>query len=254
MVDKLREKGITVRVLEDDEKPSTPDSIFPNNWFSTHTDDSLVIYPMYAKNRRDEVDKFYDAVHKIAREKSGKDRVLDYRDFARSNQFLEGTGSMVLDRENKIAYCALSPRSDKEVFEKFCSDLGYEGVSFRATQDGKEIYHTNVVMGVGKENVIICLEAIEQEHREELKNKILSSNKKIIEISLAQVKQFLGNTLELVGSEGKRYIAMSACAYNALTSEQREQIEQTCEIIHSPIPTIEFYGGGSVRCMLAEVF
>ncbi|PID82531.1 MAG: amidinotransferase [Clostridiales bacterium] len=255
LVEKLRSKGIKVNVLDDTSKPETPDSIFPNNWFSTHRDRFTIIYPMFAENRQQEVGKFIDKVVEISENKSKKEKIIDYRDYIAKKIHLEGTGSLVLDRENKIAYCTLSPRSDLELFNKFCEDTGYEGVSFRSYQDNIPVYHTNVVVSVGKENIIVCLEAItDLDERQMVKEKMLSSGKNIIEITLEQVKNYVGNALELVCENGEVIIAMSKTAYDALTREQREKIERSTEIVYSDIRTIEFYGGGSLRCMIAEVF
>lgn len=255
LVSKLETKGIKVNVFQDTPDPSTPDSIFPNNWFSTHENGNNVIYPMYAENRQSEVDKFIDNVIELGKMKSKKASLVDYRSYIEKKQFLEGTGSIVLDRENKIAYCVLSPRSDKELFLKFCEDNEFEPVAFNAYQEDIPVYHTNVIMGVGKENVIICLDSItDEKERNMVVGKIEEFGKQVIDISLEQVKLFLGNTLELVGEKGNRVIAMSTTAYKSLTPEQKSKIEESAEILHSDISTIEFYGGGSVRCMIAELF
>ncbi|MDI9472137.1 MAG: amidinotransferase [Tissierellia bacterium] len=257
LVKALREKGVTVNVLEDTPEPSTPDSIFPNNWFSTHEGGTMVVYPMFTENRQSEIAKFRSEVEEIAARKQQSEKlftIIDYSKNREREQILEGTGSMVIDRKNKVAYCVLSPRADKELFLKFCEDTGHKPVYFRAFQDGAPIYHTNVLMGIGGENVIICLDAICDEDRERVASSLREGGNNIIDITPEQVKNFLGNTLELKGGDGKNFIAMSDVAYNCLTPEQKEQIEKSTEIVHVDIANIEFYGGGSVRCMIAEVF
>ena len=257
VVEALEKRGVKVNVLEDTLDPATPDSIFPNNWFSTHEGGTMVVYPMFADNRQMEITKFRDQVEKIA-EESAKDetffKVLDYSKNAAKGKVLEGTGSMVIDRKNKVAYCALSPRADKELFLQFCEDTGHKPVYFVAEQDGVVIYHTNILMGIGEKNALICLESIEEGKREEVRKSLEEGGNNVIELSLVQIKNSLGNTLELKGSDGKNFIAMSQKACDMLTEEQRKQIEAETEIVAIDISTIEFYGGGSVRCMIAEVF
>ena len=258
LVDKLKARGVKVNILKDMLMPETPDSIFPNNWFSTHEGGSLVIFPMFAKNRREEVTKFRGQVTKIMNKLEavqGKEfKIHDYLSYIEEEKFLEGTGAMVIDRKNRIAYCALSPRADKDLFIKFCEDTNHKPVFFTALQDGIQIYHTNVMMGIGEENAIVCMESILEEDRDRVRNELVSSGKKIIEITLDQVKKFLGNTLELKGKDEKNFIVMSDTAYYSLTEEQKGEIMKKTEIVHANIETIEYYGGGSVRCMLAEVF
>ncbi|QNM15915.1 citrulline utilization hydrolase CtlX [Fusobacterium hominis] len=252
-VNLLKQKGINVHVIEDTPLPPTPDSIFPNNWFSTHEDKKLVIYPMFAKNRRMEIVKFKNKLIDIVGEKNIE--IIDYSEKVKDMIFLEGTGSIVLDRTNKKAYCSLSPRSDKNLFLKFCNDLGYKPVTFTSYQDGNEIYHTNVMMGIGESKAIICLDCIEDiNERKKVIDELKENNKEIIEISLEQVKYFLGNVLEVEGKDSKRYIVISKTAYNSMTKEQIKKIEKDTEIICADVSTIEYYGGGSVRCMLGEIF
>lgn len=257
LVDQLKERGITVHVLEDTLSPETPDSIFPNNWFSTHEGGTMVVYPMFTDNRQAEIAKFRRQVEEIASNKQADETVFTIYDYSLNRdrgQILEGTGSMVIDRKNKVAYCVLSPRANQELFLKYCQDTGHEPVFFRAYQDGAPIYHTNVLMGIGQDNAIICLEAIDEADRERVKQSLERGGNTIIDITPAQVKQFLGNTLELTGQDGKNFIAMSEAAYASLTPEQKALIEQSTDILHADINTIEFYGGGSVRCMIAEIF
>lgn len=250
-VNKLENVGIEVKVIEDTLNPATPDSIFPNNWFSTHEDKKVVLYPMYANNRRLEVFKFKDEMLKYVKPCD----IIDYTKEGLDNIFLEGTGSIVLDRKNKKAYCSLSPRSDRDLFERFCKDVGYKPVIFTSYQDGEKIYHTNVMMSIGENKAVICLDCITNvKERENVVNELKDGNKEIIEISLEQVKNFLGNVLEVKGKDEKRYLVMSKTAYDSLTLEQKNRIEKDTEILCTDVSTIEYYGGGSVRCMLAEIF
>lgn len=252
-VKQLRSKGVTVEIIDDTLDPSTPDSIFPNNWFSTHQNGKVVLYPMYAQNRRMELVKFKDRLLEIAKKEGTQ--VIDYSDRAEKNIFLEGTGSIVLDRINKKAYCSLSPRSDKNLFEEFCKDVGFKPVTFTSYQDGNKIYHTNVMMGIGENKAVICLDCItDKAERENVVKELKDGNKEIVEISLDQVKHFLGNVLEVKGKDGKRYIVISKTAYDSMTEDQIKRVEKDTEIICADVSTIEYYGGGSVRCMLGEIF
>lgn len=254
-VEKLKNNSIEVIVLQDTLVPHTPDSIFPNNWFSTHKNNTLVLYPMYAENRRlERTDKILDFVND---RKSLK--IIDFSENEMKNQFLEGTGSICLDRKNKIAYANISKRTNKQLFEEFCNKLGYKGITFSGFQtiNGKKapIYHTNVMLTIAENFAIVFLNAVEnEEERANLKNSILSSGKELIEISEEQTKNFLGNTIELKKSNGDKILVMSQTAYNALTDEQKNIIEKYDEILYVDIHTIETNGGGSARCMIAEWF
>ena len=254
-VEKLKNNSIEVIVLQDTLVPHTPDSIFPNNWFSTHKNNTLVLYPMYAENRRlERTDKILDFVND---RKSLK--FIDFSENEMKNQFLEGTGSICLDRKNKIAYANISKRTNKQLFEEFCNKLGYKGITFSGFQtiNGKKapIYHTNVMLTIAENFAIVFLNAVEnEEERANLKNSILSSGKELIEISEEQTKKFLGNTIELKKSNGDKILVMSQTAYNALTDEQKNIIEKYDEILYVDIHTIETNGGGSARCMIAEWF
>lgn len=257
VVKALEAKGVKVNVLDDTPDPATPDSIFPNNWFSTHEGGIMVVYPMFAENRQEEIVKFRETVEEIA-SKAAKDekifKVIDYSRNRERDQILEGTGAMVIDRKNKVAYCALSPRADKELFEEFCKATGHEPVSFVAKQDGGVIYHTNILMGIGEKKAIICLDSIQGDDKEKVRKKLEEGGNDIIELNFDQVTACAGNTLELRGSDGKNFIAISERAYKSLTDEQIKKIEETTEIVCVNIDTIEYYGGGSIRCMIAEVF
>lgn len=252
-VQKLTAAGIDVTVVQDTPAPHTPDSIFPNNWISFHADGSIVLYPMYAVNRRAERKQHVlDAVAS----KFAVKNTIDFTDSENEDHFLEGTGSMVLDRENKIAYACLSPRTDETVFEDWCRTMQYTPCSFYSVDEkGGEIYHTNVMMCVADKYVVICLDSIrDTTERNHVTNTILNSGKEIIEISYSQMNRFAGNMLQVQNKNGQRYLVMSSQAYHSLTPEQIKQLESYNSIIHSDLTTIETNGGGSARCMMAEVF
>ncbi|WP_272150290.1 citrulline utilization hydrolase CtlX [Tenacibaculum aiptasiae] len=256
-VDKLREKGIKVVVVQDTKEPDTPDALFPNNWISFHENGDVAIYPMFAKNRR--LEKREDVLDILEENGFEIKNVIDYSEAEEEGIFLEGTGSMILDRQNRKAYCALSPRADEELFIEFCEDFEYTPVVFIANQTVKErreaIYHTNVMMCVGETFAIICLDAIDdkKEKKNVLKH-LKSDGKEVIAISEEQVTRFAGNMLQVRGENDKRFLIMSSSAYKSLTKEQLQKIEKHNEVIHSSLETIETCGGGSARCMMAEVF
>jgi len=248
----LQQNGVDVTVVNDTPEPYTPDSIFPNNWISFHDDGTVVLYPMYAPNRRLERKQgVLDAI-------DGKFKVtkrIDFTNNEKDSAFLEGTGSMVLDRQNKIAYACLSPRTDYFTLTEFCEELGYTAVSFDAIdQNGRAIYHTNVMMCVADRYVVICLDAIAAQHeKDEVTEVIRKSGKEIIVISFDQMHHFAGNMLQVNNKQGEKLLVMSSQAYAALTKEQTEKLSHYNTIIHSPLNTIEINGGGSARCMMAEV-
>ena len=256
-VEKLRNKGINVIAVKDTLEPHTPDSIFPNNWVSFHKDGKVVLYPMFAPNRRAE--RRMDILEMI---KSKGFEITEIDDFTASeneNKFLEGTGSMIFDHDNKIAYGSVSLRMDEELLKEFCAKYGFTPVVFHSYQNAGDqrlpIYHTNVMMCVADQFVVICLDCIDDElEREKVQEIIKSSGKEIIEISEDQLQQFAGNMLQVNNSEGKKFLVMSQTAYQSLNPEQINSIEKYCEIIYSDLNTIEINGGGSARCMLAEVF
>lgn len=257
LVNKIKNVGIEVDVIQDTSTPHTPDSIFPNNWFSSHQNNTLIIYPMFAENRRLERIKFLPKLKTLFENKSLN--IIDLTAFEKENKFLEGTGALVLDRINKIAYCSLSPRANEDILDTFCKLTSYKPLKFHSTQNFNNIftpiYHTNVMMGVTENFVVVCLESISDlKEKEALKNSILNSKKEIIDISLSQVLKFCGNVLELKNSHGKYYTLMSKSAFEGFTKEQIDVIKKSSEIIYSDISTIETYGGGSVRCMIAELF
>ncbi|HEY6503401.1 MAG TPA: arginine deiminase-related protein [Chitinophagaceae bacterium] len=248
----LRENGVDVTVVEDTPAPYTPDSIFPNNWVSFHNDGRILLYPMYAVNRRAE--RKQHVLDKIA-EKFSIDKKIDLTGYEKENIFLEGTGSMVLDRENKIAYACLSPRTNEKVLSDFCKQMGYTACLFHATDGkGQDIYHTNVMMCVADRYVVICFDSIrDKNEKEHVTNTIKQTGKEIIEISLNQMNRFAGNMLQVENNKGEKLLVMSSQAFESLTDGQWNKLRSFNQIIHSPLTTIETNGGGSARCMMAEV-
>lgn len=252
-VQKLRKAGVQVLVGLDSPEPKKPDAVFPNNWISFHEDGSLITYPMYAANRRIERDEQYihtlSLSHKITRR-------YDFEIYEAEEKYLEGTGSMVLDRVNKIVYACLSPRTDAELLDKWCHLKGYSSVVFRALdKENKDIYHTNVVMAMGTDFVVICLECIkDQEERDKLVRSFGNTGKTIIDITMDQVYSFAGNMLQIKNTNGQSYIVMSEQAYKSLRADQILSLERSGKLLFSPIYVIEQFGGGSARCMMAEVF
>ena len=249
----LLSKGVEVSVYQDEPQPIKPDAVFPNNWVSFHEDGTVITYPMFAKVRRIErTDKVFDLLEPHF-------WILDHIHLEQSeedNIFLEGTGSMVLDRANKIAYACISLRTEKTLFEDWCNIYEYAPVSFTAIdQEGKLIYHTNVMMAMGDKFVVICLESvIDDEEKSALREIFARTEKEIIEISLEQMNAFAGNMLQVQGASGQTYLVMSKTAFGSLNASQIEKIEKYTEILTADINTIETYGGGSVRCMMAEIF
>ena len=256
-VEKLRAKGINVITVKDTLEPHTPDSIFPNNWVSFHKDGKVVLYPMFATNRR--VERRADIIESIQNQGFEVAEIDDWSSSENQSLFLEGTGSMIFDHDNKIAYGSVSLRLDEKLFREFCSKYGFTPVVFHSFQTvGEErlpIYHTNVMMCVADKFVVICLDCIDDEaERNNVIETIKNSGKEIIEISEAQMQQFAGNMLQVQNKDGEKFLVMSQTAYQSLNSEQVSNIEKYCEIIYSDLNTIEVNGGGSARCMLAEVF
>lgn len=256
-VDKLRAQGVDVTVVDDTLNPDTPDSIFPNNWISFHENGDVALYPMFAENRREErreeiLDMLEDKGFVI-------NNIVDYTSAEEDGFFLEGTGSLLLDRGNRKAYCALSPRADEELFIEFCEDFDYAPVIFEAFQtvngERKLIYHTNVMMCLGETFAVICSDCIDdKKERKMVLDNLKENGKEIILITEAQVNNFAGNMLEVRGADDKRYLVMSTSAYQSLTPKQIAQLENHAEIVSSSLDTIEACGGGSARCMMAEIF
>ncbi|WP_312903054.1 citrulline utilization hydrolase CtlX [Chryseobacterium taichungense] len=256
-VEKLRSKGINVITIKDTLDPHTPDSIFPNNWVSFHNDGKVVLYPMFASNRR--VERRDDIIETIKEQGFEVDEIDDWSFPETQGHYLEGTGSMIFDHDNKIAYGSVSLRLDENLFREFCEKYGFTPVVFHSFQTvGDErlpIYHTNVMMCVADKFVVICLDCIDDElERSKVIETIKNSGKEIIEISEDQMHQFAGNMLQVQNKEGEKFLVMSETAYKSLTPDQVSAIEKYCEIIYSDLNTIEVNGGGSARCMLAEVF
>lgn len=256
-VGKLRDKGIKVITVKDTLEPHSPDSIFPNNWVSFHEDGRVALYPMFAPNRR--VERRADILDTVRNEGFKISEINDLSSPENEDKFLEGTGSMIFDHDHKIVYGSVSLRLDEELFRDFCDQFGYTPVVFHSFQNvGNQrlpIYHTNVMMCVAEQFVVICLDCIDDElEREKVQEVIKSTEKEIIEISEDQMHQFAGNMLQVQNEEGTQFLVMSETAYKSLTKEQIEKIESYCEIIYADLNTIEVNGGGSARCMLAEVF
>lgn len=257
LVAKLTAVGVDVIVVDDTENPNTPDSIFPNNWISFHDNGDVAFYPMFAENRR--LERREDILDLLEDKGFVIENIVDYSSAEEDDLFLEGTGSIVLDRANEKAYCALSPRADEELFIEFCEDFDFAPVIFEAYHtvlgERKLIYHTNVMMCIGDSFAVVCADAIDdkQERKMVLEN-LKKEGKEIILISEKQLNSFAGNMLEVLGANDKKYLVMSSTAFDSLTTKQKEQLGSHAEIIHSNIETIEAFGGGSVRCMMAEIF
>jgi hypothetical protein len=252
LVNILRENGVDVIVIEDTPEPYTPDSIFPNNWISFHADGTIFLYPMQAENRR--LERREDVVAQLEDSFEVK-HIIDLSRFELENKFLEGTGSMVLDRENKIAFACVSPRTDREVLALFCAQEGYKEVSFHAYDEYHQaIYHTNVLMCIGSKFAIICLDSISDDDE---KNAVISilklTHKEIISISFEQMNRFAGNMLEVKNQAGETLIVMSQNACDSLNQSQKDTLEKFGKLVYFDINTIENNGGGSARCMMAEV-
>lgn len=253
----LRKNGVNVIVVDDKEENDTPDSIFPNNWVSFHASGTVAVYPMFAENRRKERrEDIFDIL-----EEAGFhiNNIVDYTSAEEEGVFLEGTGSILKDRVNQKAYCALSERADEHLFIEFCEDFDCFPVIFTANQsvDGKRmpIYHTNVMMAMAETFAVICLDTIDdKKERKNVVAHLKKDNKEIIRITEEQMHHFAGNMLQVIGVDEKRFMVMSSAAYNTLEQEQLKAITKHCEIIHSSLDTIETCGGGSARCMMAEVF
>lgn len=257
MVQVLRDANINVITLDDNAEDDTPDSIFPNNWVSTHSNGNVAVYPMYAENRRRERRESFFT--RLEAQGFKINDVVDYTEAEAEGFFLEGTGSMVLDRVNEKAYCALSPRADEQLFIEFCEDFEFFPVVFNAYQDAGgarlPIYHTNVMMCLAEKFCVICLESIDdKKERKNILQHLKTSNKEVIAITEAQMNSFAGNMLELCDDEGNRILVMSSAAYHSLTKKQVDTLEKYDKIIHSDLSTIESCGGGSARCMMAEIF
>ncbi len=256
-VTKLRDHGVNVIVVDDKKEPDTPDSIFPNNWISFHNSGTVCVYPMFAENRRKE--RREDIFDILEEHGFNINNVVDYTAAEEEDVFLEGTGSILKDRVNQKAYCALSERAHEELFIEFCEDFDCFPVIFTANQtvDGERlpIYHTNVMMAMAETFAVICLDTIDdKKERKNVVEHLKKDGKEVIAITEEQMYHFAGNMLQVIGANDERFMVMSSAAYHSLDDSRREAIERHCKIIHSPLDTIETCGGGSARCMMAEVF
>ncbi len=256
-VEKLQKVGVNVIVVDDTPDPDTPDSIFPNNWISFHENGDVTLYPMFAENRR--LERREDILDILEEKGFVINEIMDYTSAEDDGLFLEGTGSILLDRDNAKAYCALSPRADEELFIEFCEDFDLAPVIFEAYQtvngERKHIYHTNVMMCLAETFAVICADCIDdKQERKMVLDNLRADGKDIILITEDQVNNFAGNMLQVKGKDNKRYLVMSNSAHQSLTKTQLHKIEEHCEIISSSLDTIEACGGGSARCMMAEVF
>jgi len=254
---RLKSFGINVLVISDTDEHDTPDSVFPNNWISFHADGTVGIYPMFAENRR--LERREDILIELEKNDFLIENVVDYTSAEEENLFLEATGSIILDRVNKKAYCALSPRADEELFIEFCEDFEYTPVVFIANQTVNDkrvaIYHTNVMMCVATTFAVICLDTIDDKtERKNVVKHLKEDGKQIIEISEEQMNSFAGNMLQLKGENDELFLIMSQAAYDCLNQSQIARINNHCKIISSSLETIETCGGGSARCMMAEIF
>ncbi len=253
----LKNNGVQVIVVNDTDEFNTPDAIFANNWISFHQNGTVAIYPLFAENRR--LERREDVLEIVEKEGFLINDVIDYSEAENEGIFLEGTGSMVLDRVNRKAYCSLSERTDEELFIEFCEDFEYTPVIFNANQTinnkREAIYHTNVMLCVGTTFAVVCLTAIDdKKERKNVVKHLKEDGKKIIEITEEQLTNFAGNMLQVLGNNNESFLVMSSAALNSLTDSQKAKINNHCKIIATPLTTIETCGGGSARCMLTEIF
>ena len=254
LVQRLQQAGVDTVVVDDTPDPVTPDAVFPNNWVSFHADGTAVLYPMMAPSRRRE--RRRDILELLSQQRGFRiERVIDLSHHEREGRFLESTGSMVLDRAHRVAYACLSPRTDLELLAEAAQLLDYEPLAFVAIDaDGLPIYHTNVLMCIGRDFAVLCEEAIaDAAQRDAVRARLEASGHELISIGLGQLARFAGNMLELEGPGGERLLALSAQALDALEPGQREALASRCRLLPAPIGAIEAAGGGSVRCMLAEI-
>jgi hypothetical protein len=252
-VEALRQRSVNVIVAEDSPMPVKADAVFPNNWVTTHADGTMILYPMFAKVRRLERD---ENIVQLIENQFVINKKIHLEHYESIQQYLEGTGSMILDRENEIAYACLSERTNIKLLDEFCDIMGYKRVAFHAVDSkGKDIYHTNVMMALGETFVVICLDTVtDEEERMSLIKHFDSTNKEIIEISFKQMMKFAGNMLQVRNDQGETFLVMSEQAYYSLDPAQVNHIQRHTQIVFSDIRTIEYYGGGSARCMMAEIF
>lgn len=253
MVQTLRSHGITVLVIEDSKEPPKPDAIFPNNWLSTSPGGVLSVFPMYAPSRR--IEKRDEILDQLAKEFVIRE-VQDWGEYEAEGRFLEGTGSMVIDHDNKMIYACVSERTSLPVLEKYAAANNFQAIVFLATdKNGRPVYHTNVMMALGEGFCVLCEEAIEEEWELIAVRQLLeSTGHSIIAITRDQMHQFAGNMLQVKNNDGEKYLVMSRSAFNSLRKEQKQMLEAYSTLLPIAVPTIEEVEGGSVRCMMAEVF
>lgn len=252
-IETLGKKNIDVLVVQDTPNPPKPDAVFPNNWFCTLPDGTVAVFPMYAANRR--IEKSNDLLHMLTEKYEVKD-VEDWSEYEAESLFLEGTGSMIIDHENKIIYACISPRTNRAVLEKFAAAHGFKVLLFQSKdENGTDVYHTNVIMHIGETYAVICLESIPNEaERIAVSQLLISTSHEIIPISFEQVRAFAGNMLQVKNKKGKNFTLLSRTAYMSLTKEQKTILQHHTTLLPVDIQTIETIGGGSVRCMMAEIF
>ncbi len=250
---KLKEKGVNVFVFNDTINPAKPDAIFPNNWVTFHADGTVILYPMFAPNRRHE--RRLDIIDSL-KKNFEVTKILDLSKYENEHKYLEGTGSIIFDHTNKVAYACLSPRTDKELFVEVCNYLNYKPVYFYAhDKSGKEIYHTNVMMCIGEKFSVICLDSItDKGERDFVCTSLTETGHQIIDITFEQMNNFAGNMLEIKTNTNKSILALSQSALDSLTAQQKTELEKYLELVPLSIKTIETIGGGSTRCMIAEIF
>jgi hypothetical protein len=253
MVETLRKEGVNVIVVEDTPEPVKPDAVFPNNWVTFHAEGVAVLYPMEAENRR--LERRMDILENLKKKFQIRD-ILDLSHHEEKQKYLEGTGSLILDRYNKIAYASLSSRTNTQVLDNFCHLMQYQAVTFFAKdRNGKDIYHTNVVMTLGDKFVVICMDAVTDAFdKEDLLESFKKTRREVIKITHEQMEKFAGNMLSIDNDRGDKLLVMSATSYKALTDSQIKQLLLYAKIVPVEITTIETYGGGSARCMMAEIF
>ncbi len=253
LADLLKKNKVDITVVEDSLQPATPDSVFPNNWISFHDNGLIFLYPMFAENRRQERKM---AVLETIKAKFSVTEIVDLSKSETEGLFLEGTGSMVLDREHKIAYAGISPRTNETLLHEFCKLVDYQPVTFKATDiSGIDIYHTNVIMCVAKTFTVVCLESLtDEEEKAKLVNSLIKTGKEIVPITVQQLNHFAGNMLEVINEDGELLLLMSTQAFQSLNPTQIAILQKHDRIIHSSLNTIETAGGGSARCMMAEIF
>ncbi|KAA5547578.1 citrulline utilization hydrolase CtlX [Adhaeribacter rhizoryzae] len=249
----LQEKGINVTVINDTEVPAKPDAIFPNNWITLHRNGTIALYPMHAPSRRPE--RRQDILDTLGQAYQVK-KVVDFSQHEEKDKFLEGTGSMILDHDNRIVYACLSPRTDADLLEEFCQHFGYQPIVFHAyDHKGSLVYHTNVMLSIGHRFAILCAAAIQDEaDRQFVITTLTRTGHEVIEITPEQLRQYAGNALEVSNKAGQHFLVISEQAYQSLRPDQVQAIQKYAEILAVPINTIEHVGGGSVRCMMAEIF